>query len=51
VKVVTTNILWKRMARRLEGNIGKYDVVGSVTARGEYTEVRCSGERNNLKGI
>jgi hypothetical protein len=30
--IITTNIPVKRMAGRLEGNIGKYAVVGSVTA-------------------
>jgi hypothetical protein len=34
VKVITPNIPVNRMARRLEGNIGKYAVVGSVTALG-----------------
>jgi hypothetical protein len=40
VKVITTSIPVNRMARRLEGNIGKYAVVGSVTARGERWEGR-----------
>jgi hypothetical protein len=34
VKPTTTNIPVNRMARRLDGNIGKCAVVGSVTARG-----------------
>jgi hypothetical protein len=34
VKPTTTNNPVNRMARRLEGNIGKYAVVGSILARG-----------------
>jgi hypothetical protein len=48
---ITTSIPVNRMDRRLEGNIGKCAVVGSVTTQGEYREVRCSGERNNSRGI
>jgi hypothetical protein len=33
MKPITTNIPVKRMATRLEGNIGKCVVVGSITAR------------------
>jgi hypothetical protein len=51
VMIITTNIPMKRMARRLEGNMGKCAVVGSVTARGEHREVRSSGERNSSRGI
>jgi hypothetical protein len=36
--IITTNIPVNRMAERLEGNIGKYAVVGSVTAGGERSE-------------
>jgi hypothetical protein len=32
-EVITTNNTVNRMDRRLEGNVGKYAVVGSVTAR------------------
>jgi hypothetical protein len=34
VKVTTTNNPVNRMDRRLEGNIRKYAVLGSVTTRG-----------------
>jgi hypothetical protein len=51
MKVSTANIPVNRIPRRFEGNIGKYAVVGSVTAEGEYREVCCSGERNGSRGI
>jgi hypothetical protein len=46
-----SSILVNKMARRLEGNIGKYAGVERVTTRGEYREVSCGGERNNWKRI
>jgi hypothetical protein len=38
IKAIITNISVNRTVRRLEGNVGKYAVVGSVTVRGERWE-------------
>jgi hypothetical protein len=40
-----------KIARLLEGNMGKNTVVESVTFRGKYREEHCIAERNISWGI